>query len=325
MKSNVLVHSSYGRPDKVIELSTYELDNPKEHQVLVRVVASPINPADLNMIEGTYLLKPDLPCVLGSEGVGVVESVGDNVKTLKKGDYVIRPFAHSQWIGWWTEYILSPESELMKIDSPQSEEQASMYTVNPVTAYQLLTRYVDLKPGDTVVQNAGNSGVGLWVNAIGKKLGVNVVNTVRGDDQVNFLKSLGFEAIRDEAGCHVRLPENTQLALNGIGGQSSKEIMKTLEDDAVLVTYGAMSKEPIPMSNSALIYNNLWLTGFNRNKWLKEAPREEIEDVYSTVLDLVKELQLSIPVASTYSLDQASEALAHAEQSGRGGKVIFRF
>jgi mitochondrial enoyl-[acyl-carrier protein] reductase / trans-2-enoyl-CoA reductase len=99
MKSSVLVHSEYGKPDQVIKLSTYEIDAPKEKQVLIKVLASPINPADINMLEGKYSIKPELPCVLGSEGVGIIEKIGSEVDSLSIGDRVIMPVSKGPWIG----------------------------------------------------------------------------------------------------------------------------------------------------------------------------------------------------------------------------------
>lgn len=325
MKSNVLLHSEYGDPGRVIQLSTYEIDKPKGKDVLVKVLASPINPADINMLEGKYLVRPDLPAVLGNEGVGIVDAVGDDVSTLKIGDRVIRPFSKDQWIGWWTEGFLAQETDFVKVPEWISTDQAAMLTVNPITAYQLLTRFVDLSSGDVVIQNAGNSSVAWWVQKLGTAMGYRVVSIARTQKQVDRLIEDGFDAYLDKEGCHKELRTlGSTLALNGVGGQSAKELMKSLDNDGVMVTYGAMSKEPVVVSNSALIYNNIWVTGFNRNKWIQEALREEVLDAYSNLFDLLEDIgELAVPIEKSYQLDEASDAIMHACKEHRSGKILF--
>ena len=276
------------------------------------------------MLEGKYVIQPELPAVLGNEGVGIVESVGPDVTLFKVGDRVIRPFSKDAWIGWWTEGFLVQEADLMGVPDWMATHQASMVTVNPITAYHLLTRFVDLKPGDVVVQNAGNSSVAGWVHRIGLAMGYTVVSLVRTQAQVDSLTKKGFKAYLDEENCHEKLSSfESHLALNAVGGLSSKELMKSVANDGVVVTYGAMSKQPIMISNSALIYKNIWVTGFNRNKWIDEALREEVESAYAKLFSLLEKMTMDVPIENTYHFDQASIAIDHAMREHRNGKVIF--
>lgn len=140
------------------------------------MIAAPINPSDLNMIEGTYAISPALPTVAGNEGVGVIEAVGPNVTSLKVGDRVI---PSKPGFGTWRNYAVAAESELDSISKDIPEEYAATLAVNPCTALRLLKDFAELKPGDVVVQNAANSAVGHAVIQIAAAKGIKTINIVR--------------------------------------------------------------------------------------------------------------------------------------------------
>ena len=279
MKSTVFIHSAYGKPGDVIQTTTYELPELEPKQLLITMVYSPINPADINMLEGKYSIQPPLPCVLGNEGIGIVEAIGTDVSDTQVGDHVILPFRGTEnWIGLWAEKIIAPETEVISIPKEIPLNQAAMLTINPITAHQLLTLFCDLEPGDTIVQNAGNSAVARWVITLAKKMGVSTINLVRNKRYTDELIALGAtHVLVDTPGVSTKIKElcdSIPLALNAVGGKSAIELLKSLSEQGTCVTYGAMSKEPITISNGQLIYKNLWLTGFNRTKWIQEMPKE---------------------------------------------------
>ncbi|PIO53334.1 GroES-like protein, partial [Teladorsagia circumcincta] len=168
----------------VLKLQTIELpDKPPAGHVHVKWLAAPINPADLNTLQGVYPIKPPLPAVAGNEGYGRVEQVGEGVTAVRVGDHVL-PAKAGQGI-WRT-------------DGHHKETE-----VNPPTAYRMLKDFVDLKPGDTIIQNGANSAVGKAVIQICRLRGIHSVNIVRKRDNlsdlVKELKELGAdEVITDE-------------------------------------------------------------------------------------------------------------------------------
>ncbi|XP_028836499.1 enoyl-[acyl-carrier-protein] reductase, mitochondrial-like [Denticeps clupeoides] len=89
MSCQALLYKTHGHPSEVVKLKTLDLPPVWSRNVLVKILAAPINPSDINMIQGTYAILPDLPAVGGNEGVGEVLDVGPEVKTLKVGDWVI--------------------------------------------------------------------------------------------------------------------------------------------------------------------------------------------------------------------------------------------
>lgn len=178
----------YGNVETSVKLETNnELHNSENNlkpgEVLVKLKASPINPADLNIIQGKYGILPEsLPANLGNEGLfEVVKSNGANNR-LKPGDMVL-PVWKTGW-GTWRSHAVANESIFYKV-SLKDQEIPGLYqalatlTVNPPTAYRMLTNFVDLKPGDTVIQNGANSAVGQAAIQFAKIFKINLVNIVR--------------------------------------------------------------------------------------------------------------------------------------------------
>ncbi|XP_018778029.2 enoyl-[acyl-carrier-protein] reductase, mitochondrial isoform X4 [Serinus canaria] len=140
------------------------------------MLAAPINPADINMIQGTYPLLSPLPAVGGNEGVGEVLEVGRHVTALKPGDWVIPADAG---LGTWRTRGVFPEKMLLKVPSDIPMLCAATLSVNPCTAFRLLADFESLAPGDSVIQNAANSGVGQAVIQIARASGIKTINVVR--------------------------------------------------------------------------------------------------------------------------------------------------
>src|SRR6516165_6863998 len=121
---------------------------PVAAEVVIEIEASPINQYDLLLIAGGYGYRPQLPSIMGTEGIGRVVAVGARVKHVKEGDRTLVPFLHPTW------------AERVKTDSPWLRplppgviHQFAMMGVNPPTAFLLLTNIVELPPGSWVIQD----------------------------------------------------------------------------------------------------------------------------------------------------------------------------
>src|SRR5438876_752466 len=153
---NVAVYSAHGNPADVLRVESQPWPKPGPGEVVVEMRAAPINPADLNAIEGKYPGKREVPAVPGFEGSGIVSELGKNVSKLTIGSLVILP--HD--IGTWREACAVKAKQLVVVPSGVDPVQAAMLKINPLTAWRLLHGYVALKAGDWVIQNAANSAAG---------------------------------------------------------------------------------------------------------------------------------------------------------------------
>ncbi|RAP34063.1 hypothetical protein DID75_00365 [Candidatus Marinamargulisbacteria bacterium SCGC AG-410-N11] len=327
MITKAAIHSRYGDAHDVVAIKEVQLAPFNSGTVLVKMIYSPINPADINMCEGKYYVQPKLPCQLGNEGVGIVEDVSGNNQTVHKGDHVIIPFkSKDHWIGSWSQRVVVDAEDCVVIPKEIDLKQASMLTINPPTAYLLLTQFKSFKKGDWVVQNAANSSVGRWVIYWAKQQGLKIANIVRNKDQINQLNQLGSDlTIEFEPRCANKVKEVTggvSLALNGVGGQIAIETLRTLRSNGVMVTYGAMSKEPVQVGNAALIYKTVSVTGFNRTKWLETTDRKAVKLMYNKILNIYKSKSISIPIAKVFPFSKIKDAINFSNSESRQGKVL---
>ncbi|KAL9920406.1 enoyl-[acyl-carrier-protein] reductase, mitochondrial-like [Glossina fuscipes fuscipes] len=197
--AKALKFSNYGEPADVLELAQEPLPPPEKNQVLVKILAAPINPADINTIQGKYPVKPKFPAIAGNECVAEIQEVGSCVKNLKKGQRVI-PFVTG--LGSWSTHAIYDEDQLLPISDTIGLAEAATLTVNPCTAYRMLKDFVEVLPGHCVIQNGANSAVGQTVHQLCKAWGINSVGVVcdRPDiqDLKNYLKKLGATEVLTE-------------------------------------------------------------------------------------------------------------------------------
>src|SRR5207244_9759430 len=145
-----------GKPAEVLQVQEKPWPTPAADEVVVAMRAVPINPADLNAIEGKYPVRPTLPATPGFEGAGIVVEIGSAVKNLAADAQVILP--HN--IGTWREAIAVKAEELVVVPTEIEPVQAAMLKINPITAWRMLHDFVELKRGDWLIQNAANSAAG---------------------------------------------------------------------------------------------------------------------------------------------------------------------
>ena len=200
--------------------------------------------------------------------------------------------------------------------------QLSMLAINPPTAAQLLSEYVNLKPGEWVVQNSANSAVGRWVIAFAKKRGLKTVNIVRRPELVPELKAIGGDVVvvdspdvSKEIKTSVAQAE-LRLALDGVSGPATGVLASTLSPNGTLVVYAAMSLAPMSISPLDVIFKPLTIRGF----WLGH-PESTAKgaSTLAQAAEMIASGQVQIPLVATYPLSSIKEAVAHAQ---RGGKIL---
>ena len=324
MSSCFLQFDQTGKPAEVLQLHERALAPPSGHEVRVRMRYTPVNPADLNFIEGTYGRAAHPPCIPGHEGCGEVEEVGESVVSLSKGDVVI-PLLGT---GCWTQHLTAPEHHFAKLPPQIDQVQASMLRINPVTAWALLKHYADLEPGSWVVQNAANSGVGRALIQIAHHFGLRTLNFVRRPELVDELKALGADAVmldNDEGVVEAKKfigDAPVKLAANAVGGDSAIHLMDVLSSEGIMVTYGAMSRRSLKVPNKFLIFKNLQLHGLWITKWFENASTPELFEVLEPLTTLLETGKLVTAIDQIVPFADFKQAITRAQEGSRSGKVI---
>jgi NADPH:quinone reductase-like Zn-dependent oxidoreductase len=306
----------------VAALGEVDVWEPGEGEVLLRIDCAPVNPADVNVLEGKYGSLPMLPCVPGVEGVATVAL--SRSACIGEGQRVLVPAGLGSWRCWAT----CGAQKLVRVDPGVPLEQAAMLRINPATADCMLREFVALGRGDVIVQNAANSGVGRSVIQIARVMGLKTVNVVRRPELIDELVAIGADhvilegeqlssRIRERAGGH-----SLKLGLNAVGGESALGIAGALADGGTLVTYGAMGRQPIRVPNGFLIFKNIHFCGFWVSRWYGTAEPEAVSQMFKRLMAMAVDGTLHTPVAGRYPLSQIRAAIEHAQAPMRTGKVL---
>jgi len=321
------IYEKHGKPSEVLHVRELPRPIPGPDEVVVAMHAAPINPADLNAIEGKYPIRPPLPATPGFEGSGTVAELGSAVTNLAIGTLVILP----HHVGTWRTALAAKAQDLIQVPSEIDPVQAAMLKINPTTAWRMLHDFVELKRGDWLIQNAANSAAGRAVIQISRELGYRTVNVVRRPELIEELRQEGgdvvlvdSEKLRDEvAEATERAP--IRLALNAVGGENALRVANALAPDATMVTYGAMSLHPLRIPNGLLIFKNLHFCGFWINKWYDQATAQQRGETFKPIFEMAKRGLLHTKIEKVYSLDETTAAVTRAAESRREGKIIFKF
>jgi mitochondrial enoyl-[acyl-carrier protein] reductase / trans-2-enoyl-CoA reductase len=249
--------------------------------VALDVLAFPINPADLLTIEGRYAIRPPLPARVGAECVARVAAVGAAVADLRRGDLVL-PLDRDNWVQRKT----AKADRVIKLPAGVDPLQLAMLKVNPPTARLMMTVYVDLAPGEWILQDAANSGVGHCLIQLAKAEGFKTVNIVRRKEVADELTSIGADVVLvDGPNLAERIAAATndaaiRLAIDAVGGTQIVRFGDALADEATVVTYGRLSGENPQLTPHQCIFKRLCLTGFWLVPQLQKMSRAEIVSLY---------------------------------------------
>src|SRR5215467_1560104 len=316
--------SSFGRPEAVVEcVEVADPPAPKADEVALEVLAFPINPADLLTMEGLYASRPALPACPGAECVARIDAVGDAVEDLRAGDLVI-PLDRENWV----QRKVAKASRVIKVPAGVDPLQLAMLKVNPPTAWLMMTKYVNLAPGDWLLQDAANSGVGHCLVQLAKADGLRTVNIVRREGLADELLALGADVVLlDGPDLAQRIAAATtnariHLAIDAVGDSQIVRFCNALADEAVVLNYGRLSGENPQLSGHQCVFKRVMLTGFWLVPWLQKLSRQEVGALYDGLARRMAEGTLRINVEKTFRLEEIKEAVALSYAYRRGGKVL---
>lgn len=355
-QAKALVYSQYGEPKDVLSLHTHSISPPASTSVTLRMLTAPINPADINQIQGVYPSKPRMDtslatniasAVAGNEGAAEVVGVGGAVKGVRKGDWVMMK---STAMGTWRTHMQVDETEVLKIDDKAglTPLQVGTVSVNPCTAYRMLKDFTswDWGAGEWFIQNGANSGVGRAAIQLGREWGLKSMNVIRErpgwEELKKELEGLGATKVVTEEQLMSREfkemvkewtnggREPVKLGLNCVGGKNATALAKVLGQGGHMVTYGAMSKKPTELPTALLIFKEIVFEGFWVSKWSDRHPVEKKQTV-EDVLRMTREGRFKdIPVEEVQwdwetKLEDLKEPVQGTLEGFRKGKSVFVF
>ena len=310
-------------PQEVIEAVALELPPPAAGEARVRVLAAPINPSDVLTLTGEYGMLPPLPAIGGNEGVGRIEALGAGVTHLQVGQQVLLPVG----CGTWVSQLNAAADKLIPLP-PGDPQQLAMLTINPPTAALLLSEFVALQPGDWVMQNAANSGVGGYLIQLARLRGLRTVNVVRREAACAGVQAEGGDVVLvDGPDLHKRVREAIagaplRLGIDAVGGRATDHLAACLSEGGTLVNYGLMSGEPCQVSAASFVFRDLTLRGFWLARWFQKASPAEQMKVFGELTGLIASGQIKARIAATYPLAQIKQAVAAAAGGERDGKIL---
>jgi len=318
-----------GEPREVLEVVERDKPVPGFGQVLVRMLASPVNPSDLAFTRGGYGLKPQLPATPGFEGVGVVESTGGGpLPWLRKGKRVA---VINDRTGNWQEYVVVAARQVVPVPSGFTDAQAATFFVNPATAYVMTQKVLKLQRGEWLLQSAAGSALGLMVIRLAKKYGFRTINVVRAPHAIDALKKAGAdevictesESIVDRV-MAITNGAGVRCAIDPVGGETGTRVVAATGIHGHTLLFGMLSGQPVTVDPRGMISGAKRVEGFWLSDWAKQQSVFGMLGLFRQVRKLVADGTLDTEVAATYPLDKVHEAVEHAERNARGGKVLLR-
>ena len=311
-------------PQAVIEAVPFARPVLAAGEALVAVLAAPINPSDVLTLTGQYGILPPLPAVGGSEGVGRVVELGPDTPGPGVGQTVLLPPGS----GTWATHVVVGASRLVPLPSAADPRQLAMLTVNPPTASLLLSDFASLQPGDWVIQNSANSGVGSYVVQLARLRGFKTVNIVRRESAVAGVQAQGGDVVLvdgDDLAERVKAATGgaaIKLGIDAVGGTATMRLAACLAEGAAIVNYGALSGEPCVVSPRELVFRDVSLKGFWLARWFRTTPQAKQLALLTELAGLIAAGKLSTPIQATYDVAQIKEAVAAAAAGERQGKIL---
>lgn len=325
MNAKYIAFHEFGKPADVLTVKEMLIQPPANDEVIVRMLARPINPSDLIPIRGSYAHRIPLPAIPGYEGVGIVEEVGANVNKRLLGQRVL-PLRGE---GTWQEYVKAPAALAVPIPQTIDNFTAAQLYINPVTAWVICTEVLKLKPADTLVVNACGSAIGHVFAQLSKVLGFRLIAVTRNDVHTKQLLTLGAtdvisteEAVRET----IRALTNGQgadAAIDSIGGEAGTDLAFSLRPQGQFLTIGLLSGIQVDWTKIAKdAQANAAI--FHLRHWNKRISIAHWQNTFQQLISLIEQGQLSfMPAIAKYDLANVKEAVQHVETvKSKMGKIF---
>jgi NADPH2:quinone reductase len=311
----------HGGPE-VLSWDEVQVGQPGPGQVRLKHTAVGLNFIDTYQRSGLY--KMPLPFIAGSEGAGVVEAVGPDVKDLKVGDRV----AYAGALGAYAEVRLAPAEKLVKLPDGISDQQGAAMMLQGMTVQYLLRRTYAVKKGDIILAHAAAGGVGLIMCQWAKHLGATVIGTVSTEEKAALAKAHGCDhpIIYTKEDFVARVKDITKgagvpVVYDSVGKDTFYKSLDCLAPLGLMASFGQSSGPYGPVDVGILAAKgSLFLTRPSLNTYT--AKRDDLVKTANDLFDVVKSGAVKINVSQTFKLKDAAEAHRALEGRKTTGSVV---
>jgi len=287
----------------------------------VKMLASPVNPADLLFINGVYRIKPQLPQIAGLEGVGIIDKVQDgspfNINALVA-------FRHK---GLWAEYAIVPENKLILLPDNFPIGKGSQLSLNPITAYALLEE-ASLQQDDWLLINAGNSGVSKIIIQLARLRRIRTIVVTRNEIEADGLDLIGAtKVLTSQSGnltekiLEITGHKGVACVLDAVGDELLSALLTVMAPFGRVISYGLLGKGNVSYHNATVIFKNLTITGFGIDAWLLKKG-DDVRNIYSSLVEITANPEFQMPVAAAFPMEEFCEAFEYQRNNANTGKVL---
>jgi len=294
---------------------------PGPGQVLVRIAACGLNFADLLMIKGSYQDTPDPPFTLGMEISGVVESLGDGVKTLSVNTRVA-VFAGS---GGLAEYGVFDTTRCVPIPNTMPFEEAAGFLVAYGTSHLALTRRARLQSGERLLVLGAAGGVGLTAVELGAAMGAEVIAVARGADKLAAAKDAGAHHVLDgntvDLRQEIKALGGADVVYDAVGGDMFKAAMRATNPEGRILVIGFASGDIPQIAPNHLLVKNIDVLGFYWGGYMRFGT-DHLSASLLALMRMYESGQIKPHIGATRPLSQAAEALDLLRTRAVAGKVV---
>ena len=317
-----VVHQCYGSPD-VLKIVDVAKPTPGENEVLVRIRAASVNPADWHELTGLpYLARPAMgigapsSTRFGTDYAGVVEAVGSNVTKFKPGDEVFGARSGSM-----AEYVTAnADRSIVRKPANITFQQAAAIPIAAVTALQGLRDQGRLQPGQKVLINGASGGVGTFAVQIAKALGAEVTG-VCSTRNVELVRSLGADHVIDYTKENfTEMSERYDLILDNVGNHSVLDTRRALEPNGRLVLVSGPKDDPWlgPLSRVAELMVVSPFVSHEMEFFIAQLNPADLE----VLAELVRDGKVTPAIDRQYSFDKVAAATAYLGEGHARAKVV---
>jgi NADPH2:quinone reductase len=326
-----VVMTTTGGPE-VLALRSVPLPWPRyARDVLVRLKAAALNPADAYFRSYGPYIRGDGPCVLGHDGAGLVEETGTGVTRVKPGDRVC--FCNGGIggdPGTYAEFAVVPEGQLVRIPDTVDWSQAAALPLVAITAWESLYERAALAQDDSVLIHGGAGGTGHVAVQLAKLKGARVAATVSSQAKAEFLRGLGVERpilYRQEDFVDAALAwsgEGLAVALDNVGGETLQRTFRAMAPYGRIVTLMGLpgdDADGTAYNRNLTLHNVMMLTPM----WLGLKSRLTHQaGIVAEAMALLAAGKLMLHIDSLFPLAEAATAHRRLEAGSMTGKVVLR-